>query len=163
MGHEIIRDWLDIGDQVIIGNVGSELFALISTQAPSIGPALEEEIIARAKNTTILERAEKAKGKPTKQQATTTSFVRNPYVVKAVILRSKGKCEMPGCGRSLFIRDDGAPYLEVHHVKPLGEEGDDTTRNAAALCPHCHRELHFGRNRLPMREVLANYVEKLMM
>jgi predicted HNH restriction endonuclease len=61
---------------------------------------------------------------------------------------------MPNCGTSLFQRDDGSNFLEVHHVVPLGEDGDDTLVNAAALCPMCHRELHYGVERLPKRKVL---------
>ncbi|WP_196607201.1 HNH endonuclease [Pectinatus frisingensis] len=34
-------------------------------------------------------------------------------------------------------------YLEVHHVIPLSKDVDDTADNAIALCPNCHRELHF--------------------
>ena len=36
------------------------------------------------------------------------------------------------------------PYLEVHHKKPLAQGGEDTVKNAEALCPNCHRKAHFG-------------------
>ena len=88
-------------------------------------------------------------------------FDQNPYVVAGALVRSKGLCEMPRCARPLFNREDGAPYLEVHHIIPLGENGDDILVNAAALCPHCHRELHFGRDRLKLRRALSTYVSSL--
>ncbi|MEC5166165.1 putative HNH restriction endonuclease [Flavobacterium sp. PL11] len=45
-----------------------------------------------------------------------------------------------------FLRDNGnTPYLEVHHKKPLAEDGDDTIENAFALCPNCHRHAHYGK------------------
>ncbi|TAL84944.1 MAG: HNH endonuclease [Rhodanobacter sp.] len=51
--------------------------------------------------------------------------------------------------------------LEVHHVVPLAEHGDDTLANAAALCPHCHRELHSGKNRKDRRKMLAAHIATL--
>ena len=39
---------------------------------------------------------------------------------------------------------DGSPYLEVHHIQRLADDGPDTIENAIALCPNCHREAHFG-------------------
>ncbi|MBC8673865.1 HNH endonuclease [Aeromonas hydrophila] len=39
---------------------------------------------------------------------------------------------------------DGTPYLEVHHIQPLANGGEDTIQNTMALCPNCHRKRHFG-------------------
>jgi len=41
----------------------------------------------------------------------------------------------------------GMPYLEVHHWTPLAEGGLDTIENAAALCPNCHKQAHFGEHK----------------
>ncbi|MGL6002403.1 MAG: HNH endonuclease, partial [Plesiomonas sp.] len=41
-------------------------------------------------------------------------------------------------------KSDGTPYLEVHHKIFLSDGGEDTVENSIALCPNCHRELHFG-------------------
>ena len=47
-----------------------------------------------------------------------------------------------------FLRaKDNSPYLEIHHWITLAEGGDDTIENACALCPNCHRELHFGQQK----------------
>ena len=74
----------------------------------------------------------------------TRIFKRSPAVVAEVLLRAKGTCE--GCGRGApFIRNDGSPYLEVHHRHRLADGGRDTIDNALALCPNCHRERHYGR------------------
>jgi 5-methylcytosine-specific restriction protein A len=32
----------------------------------------------------------------------------------------------------------------VHHRVRLADGGDDTTDNAVALCPNCHRKAHYG-------------------
>ncbi|WP_147195697.1 HNH endonuclease [Rummeliibacillus stabekisii] len=39
------------------------------------------------------------------------------------------------------------PNLEVHHIKRLADGEEDTVENAIAVCPNCHRELHFGHSR----------------
>lgn len=62
-------------------------------------------------------------------------------------LRAKGICE--GCGtRAPFVGPDGAPFLEVHHITRLADEGPDSPENVAALCPNCHRRAHYGSDRL---------------
>ncbi|NUY03544.1 hypothetical protein G5S42_28405 [Paraburkholderia sp. JPY169] len=80
---------------------------------------------------------------PEKMTVTTTVYRRNPYIIAQVLFRSKGRCE--GCHKlAPFIRPDGSPYLEVHHIQRLADGGLDTAENAEALCPNCHRERHFG-------------------
>ncbi|MEN6336977.1 MAG: HNH endonuclease signature motif containing protein [Phycisphaerales bacterium] len=60
------------------------------------------------------------------------------------MLRANGVCEACGC-RAPFIRiSDGTPYLEIHHILPLADGGDDTIENATALCPNCHRRAHYA-------------------
>jgi 5-methylcytosine-specific restriction protein A len=60
------------------------------------------------------------------------------------MLRAKGLCEACGC-KAPFIRiSDGTPYLEIHHIEPLADGGDDTVKNATALCPNCHRRAHYA-------------------
>lgn len=93
---------------------------------------------------------------PTKVSGTTSRYVRDPNVIAWVLSDAAGHCE--ACGDDApFLREDGEPYLEVHHVRPLGEGGPDTTDNTAACCPNCHRQLHHD----PSREVLRlNLIKK---
>lgn len=42
-----------------------------------------------------------------------------------------GKCSMPDCPKGL--------NLEVHHIIPLKQGGDDDITNYILLCNHCHR------------------------
>lgn len=159
MGHELISSYLNPGDDVLIGNVGTEVFAVKLAAAP----ATTEAVVAEAAKKTvdkegILKRAKKAAGKPARRAVTRNDFVRDPWVVAGALIRADGKCEVPGCTCALFNREDDAPYLEVHHVLPLGEEGEDSLANAAAICPHHHRELHHGKNRMALRETLAAHI-----
>ena len=71
--------------------------------------------------------------------------------------RAQGICEL--CGdKAPFTRNDGTPFLEVHHIIPLSESGNDTPQNAVAICPNCHRECHYGENSKLLRKSLLNYV-----
>lgn len=62
-------------------------------------------------------------------------------------LRAHGICE--GCGtQAPFSSQDGTPFLEVHHLTRLADDGPDSPENVAALCPNCHRRAHYGSDRL---------------
>lgn len=82
---------------------------------------------------------------PTKINVVSQTYKRNPDIVAEALFRANGICEL--CKQPApFRKPDGTPYLEVHHWTPLADGGDDTIKNAAALCPNCHKEAHFGLN-----------------
>lgn len=71
---------------------------------------------------------------------------RDPAVKAWVLRASSGICA--SCLKAApFKDDDNLPFLEVHHVIPLAEDGPDTITNAIALCPNCHRAFHYAKNR----------------
>ena len=74
----------------------------------------------------------------------TVGYRRNPDVVVEVLARANGLCEECYRPAPFKRRSDGTPYLEVHHRVMLSQGGDDTVKNAMAVCPNCHRRLHFG-------------------
>lgn len=146
MGREIISSWMKLGDAVAIGNIGAELFAFKMSACPadvedfisSIAELIPEQVAAKVRDNRPPERC-------TVQRSI---YVRNPWIVAAALLRANGSCELPGCNEVLIIRDDGKPYLEVHHIDPLSNGGPDLLTNVAALCPRCHRFLHYGQGRV---------------
>lgn len=81
--------------------------------------------------------------------------------VKAWILKNAhGKCE--NCNQKApFNAFDGTPYLEVHHVRSLADGGPDTVENTIAVCPNCHKELHYGKNAEKLIERLYENIERL--
>ncbi len=106
-----------------------------------------DERVENAKNDTSENRKNRLKNankKPGRLTVNSVGFKRNQDVIAEVLFRANGKCEE--CGKTApFLRaSDGSPYLEVHHVLPLSENGDDTVENTLALCPNCHRQAHFG-------------------
>lgn len=87
-------------------------------------------------------------------------YSRDPMVKAWVLQQSKGICE--NCGeKAPFYLNDGNPYLEVHHVIPLSLSGADTTSNCVALCPNCHRALHYSQNAKKLIEMLYINIERL--
>lgn len=154
MGREFIRGWLSVGDEVVLGNIGNEIFSIRATKNNIDTQNIGVEVASRANAITVSLKANGATGKPKKIAATVERFARNPWVIAEAINRASGICEMPTCANKYFLKDDGNVYLEVHHVVPLAEGGDDTVANVRALCPACHRELHHGLHRHSLRAKL---------
>ncbi|MGL4624778.1 MAG: HNH endonuclease [Culicoidibacterales bacterium] len=68
---------------------------------------------------------------------------RNPHVRAYTLKQAAGRCQL--CEQPAPFRlADGTPFLEVHHVIPLEAGGPDTIANCVALCPNCHREVHYA-------------------
>jgi 5-methylcytosine-specific restriction protein A len=94
---------------------------------------------------------------------TSNDPIRSKAARRAVILRSKGKCENPGCtsGDIQDVTDKGEPLLEVDHVQDLALDGDDNPVQMIALCPNCHKMKTRGRNRGQLRQKLLVVAERL--
>ncbi|MBN3382926.1 HNH endonuclease [Clostridium botulinum] len=91
-----------------------------------------------------IKRLKEASKKPQKINVISVNFKRNPDVVVEVLKRANGFCEYCKEPAPFIRKSDNTPYLEVHHVVPLSEDGEDTIENTVALCPNCHRKAHFG-------------------
>lgn len=82
---------------------------------------------------------------------------RDPEVQKWILQCADGRCEL--CDEPApFAKQNGHPYLEIHHIHRLADGGADTPENAVALCPNCHREAHYGTERKEIRERLRQRV-----
>ena len=79
-------------------------------------------------------------------------YERCEKVVNMVKELAAGRCEH--CNQVAPFCSCDCPFLEVHHVKMLSQGGPDTIDNAVALCPNCHRELHYGEKKEEMVERL---------
>jgi putative restriction endonuclease len=56
-------------------------------------------------------------------------------------------CLYPECPNT-FVTPSGLPYVEVHHLVPLFEGGEDAVWNLSVLCAHHHRMAHFAQERV---------------
>jgi 5-methylcytosine-specific restriction protein A len=99
--------------------------------------------------------------KPRATTTQTTQYDRDLDVRAWVLIAAKGKCEC--CNeKAPFTTAVDTPYLEVHHVRKLADGGSDTVENAVALCPNCHRQLHYGRDANSLVERLYLRVTRLI-
>ncbi|MFI6644034.1 HNH endonuclease signature motif containing protein [Streptomyces sp. NPDC050504] len=81
--------------------------------------------------------------------------IRSAWARRAVLDRSLGRCENPGCAGQPDDRTDrGLPLLEVDHVTELGRGGRDHPSQMVALCPNCHAIKTRGRTRHTLADVL---------
>ncbi len=64
------------------------------------------------------------------------------YYIQCFLENRTLKCEC--CQEETFITEAGQPYVEYHHLIPFNKAyGPDHYLNLFALCPKCHRKIHF--------------------
>lgn len=107
------------------------------------------------------EAEKKASSDPVRDTSPTTGgsrYQRASAIREYALARADGICEC--CGDpSPFMKPDGDPYLEVHHVDELGEGGEDHPDKVVALCPVCHKRIHHGKNGSSINRQLAEKLE----
>jgi hypothetical protein len=116
-------------------------------ESVNVDPESFEEAVQRSLSDDVDRRRNRlstAPRMPKKRTTSITIFERNPDVVAEALYLAQGICQ--DCnGPAPFLRaSTGQPYLEVHHIKPLSDEGEDLVENTTALCPNCHRKRHYG-------------------
>lgn len=89
-----------------------------------------------------------------------TIYCRSRRIADYVLRRSGGRCE--ACGeKASFLKRNGEPYLEPHHIQRLSDGGLDHPSHIGAVCPTCHREIHHGLNGDLKNDRLRTYVRSL--
>lgn len=93
-------------------------------------------------------------------QALRTLYRRSKAVRDYVLMRSAGVCE--SCKQAApFLRTDGTSYLEPHHTTRVSDGGLDHPKHVGAICPTCHREIHYGIDGTVRNLALIEYLEKI--
>lgn len=126
----------DSGTPIEKGVVEAELQA-------EVAKSLNDDDTARQ------QRLATATKKPQVIQVVSRAFRRNADVIAVVSKRANGICEECHSPAPFHRASNDTPYLEVHHRIMLSAGGEDTVANALALCPNCHRKLHFGKSDTP--------------
>ncbi len=86
-----------------------------------------------------------------------TYYVRSARVKAYVLKRANGCCE--ACKKAApFVRKDGTPYLEPHHIKRVADGGPDHPKSVGAVCPTCHRLIHHGEGGAKLNAELEQYM-----
>jgi 5-methylcytosine-specific restriction protein A len=100
-----------------------------------------ERFANRLSSEELKERAGRAKEVPGERNISAKRFERDPYVAEWAKRKANGICQL--CNSPApFITIQGDPFLETHHITPLGQNGQDSIENTVALCPNCHRKMH---------------------
>lgn len=55
--------------------------------------------------------------------------------IKRILVSKIGECEI--CGF------DFKPILQIHHIVPISEYGNNQPENIVCVCPNCHKTLHY--------------------
>jgi 5-methylcytosine-specific restriction protein A len=89
-----------------------------------------------------------------------TVYERSRIVRAYVLARAKGLCEYEK-KPAPFLREDGEPYLEPHHIERLSDGGPDDPKSVIALCPNCHRRAHSGAKKLAFKAELVGIMKTI--
>ncbi|WP_217360346.1 HNH endonuclease [Ruegeria arenilitoris] len=127
--------------------------------APSVDERTTRERSSRLRKA-VREHVPAGNANPSRTERFGSSYVRDPAVVAWVLEQANGKCELCDADAP-FLTPIGEPFLEVHHVTYLGKNGPDTTSNAAALCPNCHRKCHNSEDPELVRLELVQRIPRL--
>lgn len=84
-------------------------------------------------------------------------YYRSMLVAAYARKRAKGICEACSCPAP-FKTAIGDPFLEVHHLDRLADGGADRCDQVAALCPNCHRHIHYGSDGADYNRRLAEAI-----
>jgi len=146
-------------------NVGSNVAAKIESLIGEIenkpsAPIVALEIETRQRLKAPMPTAPAGEKRPASVTSSVTAYRRDPAVRAWVLLRANGVCECCGVAAP-FLDSEGSPYLEVHHVRQLADGGSDRVSNTVALCPNCHRRMHFGADSATLTTELYSRVKEL--
>lgn len=101
----------------------------------------QKKIMAK-KTLKELEELYKQREKVSKKSTKIVDNYNRSLIVKEIALKkAQGICQL--CKEEApFLDKNNIPFLEVHHIVPLSEGGEDNAKNVVALCPNCHRKIH---------------------
>jgi hypothetical protein len=125
-------EWLGASTQAVKDDVDDSLRKEIERSLDDSAPTRKQRLAQASKL-------------PESIQVISRAFRRNADAVAEVLIRANGNCEECHSPAPFLRANDNKPYLEVHHRTLLSAGGEDTVANAIAVCPNCHRKLHFGK------------------
>jgi HNH endonuclease len=141
--------------------LANSLRRLISERRRTQRPDLDDDALESA-NLSELRRVAllSARGRLTPKERRTIQRARSRAIHLYVLARATGRCE--GCGLGApFLKVDGSPYLEPHHLTRVADDGPDHPAKVIALCPTCHRRAHHSNDQVRFNRVLKKKLLKI--
>ena len=94
---------------------------------------------------------------PERREYIVETYVRNVTWAKKARDILGEHCLFQNCDNT-FLREDGSRYIEVHHIIPLCNGGEDGLWNLSVLCAHHHKMAHYSNHKTRMS--IQNYLLK---
>ena len=117
----------------------------------------KEKAVDKLSTDKLAELAVNADNETKSVKVVSEQYVRDIKVKQYTLRRADGKCDL--CNEEApFVNSKGEPYLESHHVVSLSDNGKDSIVNTVALCPNCHRKMHYAKDK---KKDLSKLKEKL--
>lgn len=93
---------------------------------------------------------EEPKKIPEKQNKDSVGWKRDPSLSKEALKNTGYKCEIDNAHCTFKSNINGENFVEAHHLIPMMQQKNfryslDVRGNIVALCPVCHKLLHFGQ------------------
>lgn len=132
--------------------------AILDLYEPTAEPEKLERLVSALQHQELV--IPKGSLQPNKSSITSVVYYRDPMVKAWVLKYAHDVCEV--CSNDApFRKLDGTAYLEVHHLRPLSEGGSDIVENCIAVCPNCHRRLHFGNDKESFLNEVRSKISRL--
>ena len=146
----------------ILREAGFEIISRLPSEAAE-EEYFEARVAALRKPSQHDRPAPEGNAKPTRSNRARSqkSYERDPEVHAWILDHAQGVCGLCGSKAPFISRSTGFPYLEVHHVLPLADDGPDTIDNTVALCPNCHRKCHFSSDSRKISKQLEKTIARL--
>ena len=94
---------------------------------------------------------------PKKREYIMETYIRDTKWAKQARETFGHDCMYKKCDNS-FLKENGKPYIEVHHILPMCEGGENAIWNLSVLCAHHHRMAHFADSETCLS--VKKYLEK---
>jgi len=120
---------------------------------------LLEKLFRKSFESISKEQPEEERGNsPKSYRSTKTVFNRREETKNYALSRADGKCK--ACREAAPFYSKKGPFLEVHHVNELSDNGPDTPNNVIALCPNCHRRAHYSEDKTEFNQSLRQWLNE---
>jgi len=161
MGLSDLISYLTVDDEILFTSDGNEIFIYNLSKLSNDNTINEENFYSQVNIDILKKKVSTIDINPSKIEQKIQTYKRNNLLRSYIKQRSNYTCEMPKCNYASFTKSNGEKYIEIHHIMPLSEGGEDSIENTIALCPNCHREIHHSKNKEKLNKLLINYLKTL--
>ncbi len=164
MGLHDLISYFEIDDEILFATDNTNIFiynlSKLNGQVNDNDES-EEKIYSQIDIDSLRQKVQSINTTPSQVQRQISVYSRNNALRAFVKARANYSCEMPNCDYIAFEKENGEKYIEVHHLIPLSEDGEDSVLNTVALCPTCHRKIHYAQNKEQLKETLEEFIRNL--